>query len=116
MSVCSSAVRPSDDEQTPALPHMEPTASPSPRVPPGGRGAGARCQNRQRGEQLAERHARLGAQIVMTTRTGAHASHQLCALENVCVMRRVTCCALPFTHPLLFSIVYFLCETISPDS
>lgn len=67
------------------------------------------------GEQLAYHHARLDAQIVITTRReDMHNTRSV--LLTMWLMQFVTCCALPFTHPSQFSTIFFLCETICQDS
>lgn len=56
-------------------------------------------------EQLAYHHARLGAQIVITTRR-EYMHYTRSVLLRMCLMQFVTCCALPFTHPSLFSTIF----------
>lgn len=87
-------------------------ASPSPGVPPRCQGAACDgCQHRQ----LAYHHARLGAQIVITTRRECmHYTRSV--LSRMSLLQFVTCCALPLTHPSLFSTIFFLHETVCLDS
>lgn len=91
------------------------TAAPSPRVPPEVPGCWRRVPVQTAGEQLAYHHTRLDARIVITTRR-EYMYYTRSVLLTMCLMQFVTCCALPFTHPSLFSILFFLCETICQDS
>lgn len=91
------------------------TAAPSPRFPPEVPGCWRRVPVQTAGEQLAYHHARLDARIVITTRR-EYMHYTKSVLLTMCLMQFVTCCALPFTHPSLFSIIFFLCETIWEDS